>query len=90
MKQTINNYNELIHCIKSNNLTVEQSIELISLSYKLWITKNYSNINELLIDFEKHHATYKNSKDKPLFLNDDFSINHIYNEDNTPYPKRFI
>ena len=90
MKQTINNYNELIDCIKSNNLTIEQSIELISLSYKLWITKNYSNINELLIDFEKHHSTYKNSKDKPIFMNDDFSINHIYNSDDTPYPKRYI
>ena len=88
--ETINNYNELIDCIKSNNLTVEQAIELISLSYKLWITKNYSNINELLIDFEKHHSTYKNSKDKPIFMNDDFSINHIYNSDDTPYPKRYI
>ena len=90
MKQTINNYNELIDCIKSNNLTIEQSIELISLSYKLWITKSYTSINELLIDFEKHHSTYKNSKDKPIFMNDDFSINHIYNEENTPYPKRYI
>ena len=88
--ETINNYNELIDCIKSNNLTVEKAIELISLSYKLWITKNYSNINELLIDFEKHHSTYKNSKDKPIFMNDDFSINHIYNSDDTPYPKRYI
>ena len=88
--EKINNYNELIHCIKSNNLTVEQAIELISLSYKLWITKPYTNINELLIDFEKHHETYKNSKDKPIFMNDDFSINHIYNEENTPYPKRYI
>jgi hypothetical protein len=88
--ETINNYNELIHCIKSNNLTVEQAIELISLSYKLWITKPYTNINELLIDFEKHHSTYKNSKDKPIFMNDDFSISHIYNSDDTPYPKRFI
>jgi hypothetical protein len=88
--ETINNYNELIDCIKSNNLTVEQSIELISLSYKLWITKPYKNIDDLLIDFEKHHSTYKNSKDKPIFMNDDFSITHIYNEENTPYPKRFI
>lgn len=88
--ETINNYNELIDCIKSNNLTVEQAIELISLSYKLWITKPYPNINELLIDFEKHHITYENSKDKPIFMNDDFSINHIYNKENTPYPKRYI
>jgi hypothetical protein len=91
MEQTISNYNELIDCIKSNNLTVEQSIELISLSYKLWITKPYSNINELLIDFEKHHNTWKNYKgETPLFMNDDFSINHIYNNENTPYPKRYI
>jgi hypothetical protein len=88
--ETISNYNELIHCIKSNNLTVEQAIELISLSYKLWITKPYTNINELLIDFEIHHNTWKNCKHSPLFMNDEFSINHIYNSDDTPYPKRYI
>lgn len=89
--ETINNYNELIHCIKSNNLTLEQAIELISLSYKLWITKPYTNINELLIDFEKHHNTWKNYKgETPLFMNDNFSISDIYNEENTPYPKRYI
>jgi hypothetical protein len=89
--ETISNYNELIHCIKSNNLTVDQAIELISVSYRLWITKPYTNINDLLIDFEKHHNTWKNYKgETPLFMNDDFSINHIYNDDDTPMPKRFI
>lgn len=92
MNQTINNYNELINCIKSNNLTVEQAIEVISLSYKIWVTKPYSNINELLIDFEKHHTTWKDCKESPLFLNDEFSISDFYNNDDTRtnYPGRYF
>lgn len=88
--ETINNYNELISCIKSNNLTVEQSIELVSISMRLWITKDYKNIDDLLIDLDKHHATWKDCKESPLFLNDDFSISDFYSNDDTRtnYPKR--
>jgi len=89
--ETITNYNELIDCIRTNNLTVDQAIELVSISYKLWITKDYKNIDDLLIDLDKHHNTWKDCKNEtPLFLNDDYSIEDFYSNDDTRtnYPKR--
>jgi hypothetical protein len=88
--ETINNYNELVKYIKSNNLNVAEATELISLSMKVWITKEYEDVSTLLKVLDNYWNEWKDCRGElPLFI-DDFDISDIYNDQDKPMPKRFI
>jgi hypothetical protein len=88
--ETINNYNELVKYIKSNNLNVAEATELISLSMKVWVTKEYADVSTLLKVLDNYWNEWKDCRSElPLFV-DDFDIGDIYNDQDKPMPKRYF
>ena len=88
--ETINSYEELVKYIISSNLNVAEASELISLSMKVWITKEYSDTATLLEVLDNYWNKWKDCKSTlPLFI-DDFSISDIYNDQDKPMPRRYF
>ncbi len=88
--ETINNYNELVKYIISSNLNVAEATELISLSMKVWITKEYEDVSTLLKVLDNYWNEWKDCRGElPLFI-DDFDIGDIYNDQDKPMPKRYF
>jgi hypothetical protein len=89
MEQTIKSYNELTNFITSSNLTPKQAVELISVSLKVWIIKEYDTTAELISDLNVWWAKYEHTNDKPIFI-EPFDISQIYNDNRTEFPKRYF
>ena len=88
--ETINSYEELVKYIISSNLNVAEASELISLSMKVWITKEYSDTATLLEVLDNYWNEWKDCRSTlPLFI-DDFSISDIYNDQDKPMPRRYF
>jgi len=88
--ETINSYEELVKYIISSNLNVAEASELISLSMKVWITKEYKDVSTLLEVLDNYWNEWKDCRNElPLFI-DDFSISDIYNDQDKPMPRRYF
>lgn len=74
MEVKVSTFEELIELLETRRLTIEQRNEIVRLTLKVIVLKDYTQ-RELIQELKAFWGKYDHQKERPIFLGVDLDVN---------------